>query len=179
MKRILAVLAVGVLVLVTASPVLAFEAGTFRVAGGATLASTSVTVEDTGGDLEVDTTTLVLSGGYFFSPTMEAGLTLISDVQDIEGSEFGTDILVPYFNYYLPVDENFVRFGVGYQSGTFKLGDDIDVTGFLVRAGYIVMLNEMLSVDIDLVYEDTEWELGSNTVDATGTTLAAAFSLYF
>ena len=158
---------------------MAFEAGTWRIGGGATFASSAVTVEDTGGDVDVDTTTLVLSGGYFLTPSLELGLSFISDVQDVDGEEIGTDLFVPFFNYYLPVSQNYIRLGAGYQSGTFKFGDDIDITGFLVRAGYVLMINQMVSVDFELVYEDTEWELGGDKVDATGTTAGATFSLYF
>ena len=158
----------------------AYEPGTWRLSGGTAGGFSTTTLEDTGGDVDIDQTAIFLSGGYFINSNIELGLTYSSSSQEIDGEELtGEDLIIPFFNYYIPAAADYIRFGAGYATGTVSIaGEDIDVDGFQVRAGYIKMISEMFSIDIEAIYEDTEWSAFGETLDATGTTIGASFSVY-
>ena len=180
MSRVISFATFILVLAVIAYPAQAFETGTWRLAGGTNGSFSSISLEGPGGDADMDSTEIALSAGYFINPNAEIGVTYISSSQEFDGVEIlGQDDIIPFFNYYLNMNGNYMRFGIGYIIGTVTIEtEDIDVDGFQVRGGYINMIGESFSIDIEAIYEDTEWSLMGETVDATGFTFGAGFSIY-
>lgn len=180
MSRVISFATLILVLAVIAYPAQAFETGTWRLAGGTGGSFSSITLEGPGGDADLDSTNIAFSAGYFINSNAEIGVTYISSSQELEGTELvGEDDIMPFFNYYLNVNGDYVRFGIGYITGNVTIyPDDIDVDGFQVRGGYVNMIGESFSIDIEAIYEDTEWSLYGETIDATGFTFGATFSLY-
>jgi hypothetical protein len=181
MKKGLMIVVLGVCVLALTVPAMAFDAGQYRLSGSSTVAFSSVSIDESGAP-DLDQTIVQIIGGYFVTPSIEVGAILdYVNISDDSFEESGTR-LVPFVNYYFSLSDNYFRLGAGFETGTdleFWGPGEPDVSGYLINAEYVMMLNEVLSVDFGLKYRDVTWDYSGGEADLSFTNFGAGFSLYF
>jgi hypothetical protein len=165
---------VGILVMVVAmaSPAMAFQKGTIRLGTGTGLLSsgtgfTSTSIDpDGGGSVDIDV--LAFDVGYFLTDNVEIDFQYAT--VSLEGEDIDTLALAG--KYYIPMGENSIYVGGGFQTLDFAGadGDAIFVTG-----GYNFMLRDYFSIDFSLIIGqgDIEGE------DFDMTSFGATYSIYF
>lgn len=165
---------VGILVMVVAmaAPAMAFEKGTIRLGAGTGLLSsgtgfsTTSIDPDTGGSVDIDV--LAFDLGYFLTDSVELGFQYAT--VSLEGDDIDTLGLAG--KYYIPMGENSIYVGGGFQTLDFAGadGDAIFVTG-----GYNYMLRDYFSIDFYLM-------LGQGDIEGEDfdmTNLGVTYSIYF
>jgi hypothetical protein len=164
MKKTL-ILAVLIITVAAASPVMAFTKGTIRLGTGSGFSSATLDF-DNGGSLDTDL--LAIDVGYFLTDDVEIAFEYADEsIDDLDFNVMGIA-----GKYYIPMDTNFFYVGGGYQNLDY---DTVDGSAIYVTGAYDLMLRDYFSIDFYLIYG--QGDLDGEDFDTTD--IGITYSVYF